>query len=156
MNDEILEIINKNLPNLHAQQLGKILDKAVSDAAEVERLKKLLISSDNKIGDLEEEIRRLERYKGELSSLDAEKEKLRIAQLTFDVEKKLLEQKVQCEKEKTDLLNSTLGVIFRSPIIVENITKNVVNESTSYDYQNRPMVNKFHTPVTETKTVSQQ
>lgn len=156
MNNEILEIINKNLPNLHAQQLGKILDKALADAAEVEKLKNKVVDLDTKLCKVEEENKRLVQYKKELDTLNSKKEELRIAQLTFEIEKKLLEQKVISEKEKTDLLNGTLNVIFKAPMIRETLSKTITQKSTSYDYQNRETTNEYQIPVFETKTTTEE
>lgn len=82
IDNEILEVINKNLPNLHAQQLGKILTKATEDANEVIRLNDLVSSLNKQIMTLKIENNSYESLKGELDTIERKKNALNLAQLS--------------------------------------------------------------------------
>lgn len=153
IDNEILEVINKNLPNLHAQQLGKILTKATEDANEVIRLNELVSSLNNRIITLKIENSNYESLKGELETIERKKNALNLAQLSFDISKQVNDLKVECEKEKTQLLKETFNMIFKAPSVKELVNRNVMTENTYYDGSNRACQSKYPMPVTETKTV---
>lgn len=153
IDNEILEVINKNLPNLHAQQLGKILTKATEDANEVIRLNDLVSSLNKQIMTLKIENSSYESLKGELDTIERKKNALNLAQLSFDISKQVNDLKVECEKEKTQLLRDTFSMIFKSPSVKELVNRSVLTENTYYDSSNRACQSKYPQPVTETKTV---
>jgi hypothetical protein len=138
MRVEIEEAIQKNMPNQVGVLLKKRLEQAESDAKSLESEREFSKQKSEKIVQLEKIISEYKAFDDRNTKLEArelavtEKER---NQKVFEAELRVAE----AEKRITDNVNF-VGMVFRSPIFRESVSKSVQGD---FVYNNATMRNEF-------------
>lgn len=110
MNDEINEIIKKNLPAQVGDVLKQRLEQAEVDAVKVQELTAKVAERDAIIKDQKDKLSKYATFDEISSGLTAREEALKISETNFKVS--VLEYQLQSEKDKTDFAkNVALGLV---------------------------------------------
>lgn len=132
MEQEIKDIIAKNLPQHVGDVLRERLNKADQFEAEVDYLKKALAEANEDIDDLREKLNkeRLHTYSEE----QLKSELFRVGERERNLEVEMLKLKLDESEKRADIGTKLVETVFRSPVYrkhVENMTLG------SYDVQGR-------------------
>ena len=132
MEQEIKDIIAKNLPQHVGDVLRERLSKADNDAFRIERLEDFVVQKDVTINELTAEIRKLTSMLDTQTDLKERERKVQERENQFELE--IMKLKLESAEKKTDLMSGLVNTVFRSPVYrkhIENMTL------SSYDNMGR-------------------
>jgi DNA repair exonuclease SbcCD ATPase subunit len=132
MEQEIKDIIAKNLPQHVGEVLREKLEQADRDAVGIKRLESKLTEKEDLITDLTNQIFTLQRQVKAESVLDERQKNLEDRERNLELE--MLKLKLAESEKRNDIGNRLVETVFRSPVYrkqVENMT------FSSYDNQGR-------------------
>ena len=132
MEQEIKDIIAKNLPQHVGEVIRERLNKADEDAAQVDKLYKTLAQKEGTLSDLSIENAKLVSMLDRQVDIEERERKVREREINFELE--ITKLKLDAAEKKTDMMSGIINTVFRSPVY----RKHIDNMSlSSYDSMGR-------------------
>lgn len=132
MEQEIKDIIAKNLPQHVGEVIRERLNKADEDAAQVDKLYKTLAQKEEALSDLSIENAKLVSMLDRQVDIEERERKVREREINFELE--ITKLKLDAAEKKTDMMSGIINTVFRSPVY----RKHIDNMSlSSYDSMGR-------------------
>jgi HD-GYP domain-containing protein (c-di-GMP phosphodiesterase class II) len=132
MEQEIKDIIAKNLPQHVGEVLKEKLEQADRDAVEIKRLYSLLEKKEESIAKLEKQNHEFSLRLSQENALKDREQKLEDRERNLEIE--MLNLKLAESEKRNDIGNRLVETVFRSPVYRKQVENMVFS---SYDNQGR-------------------
>ena len=122
---EVRESIEKALPAIQVDVFRKYVDEAEKAKKDLDSAVKTVDSLNKELKDAKERLTKLEYLNHNAEELKKGLEELRLAKLTFDIEKQLKEASVKFSEEKVTLVKGLFNDVFRNIEVRQFLTGSV-------------------------------